>query len=329
MTTPAPIKLLQWLIQHLKRPVATTGICSFGFLFGLFVVTGSIYPAETSDSPLEATGIFLLCSFLPAYLVMCMLGMLRNRPVMQNSLKQVLPDDKHALLTQIDKPRYWLVWVVIALVFAVTANISWSTLSFDTSNERFVFSLTVVFAQFVLWIVVGLALSLNFHNALFLHRLGKLASIDIYNLDSLNPFGRFTLSGLLMIVGAMALTPLQSIDAEFRWDNYRNAFVIVVPAAFVFLLLPIWSVHSKIKLQKRTQLQDIDEAIDKASKSFDGASLMALNGLLDRRQYIQHCRNRPMDTSIFSRVVLYVLIPPLAWIGAALVEVALSSALAG
>jgi hypothetical protein len=42
-----------------------------------------------------------------------------------------------------------------------------------------------------------------------LHTLGKRVVVDIYNLDSLNSFGRFALSALLMIAGAMALTPLQ------------------------------------------------------------------------------------------------------------------------
>jgi hypothetical protein len=273
--------------------------------------------------------LFLLMSFLPSYLLMCVMALLRNKSVLQDSLIQVLPDGKHSVVAQLDKPRFWYVWVLAGLVFALTANLSWSTLSFDASNERFIFSLTLVFAQCFMWLVVGFALSVIFHNALLLHQLGKHVVVDIYNLDSLNSFGRFALSSLLMIVGAMALTPLQSIDAEFRWDNYANAILIVIPAAIAILLLPMWSVHSKIKQEKLSQIDYINKAIARASKSLDEVALTNLNALLDRCHYIQHCRSWPMDTSIFSRVILYVLIPPLAWVGAALVELALDSFLMG
>jgi hypothetical protein len=103
----------------------------------------------------------------------------------------------------------------------------------------------------------------------------------------------------------------------------------VVPAAIAFLLLPIWSAHNKIKQEKLSQIDYINKAIARAFKSLDEAALTNLNALLDQRHHIQHCRSWSMDTSIFSRVVLYVLTLPLAWIGAALVELALGFFLMG
>ncbi len=56
---------------------------------------------------------------------------------------------------------------------------------------------------------------------------------------------------------------------------------------------------------------------------------MRMNGLLARKSAIQAVRTWPMDLSIFSRFVLYVFIPPLAWIGAALMENFLDFYIAG
>jgi len=219
--------------------------------------------------------------------------------------------------------------VGIALVFAAWGNISWDSLEFSPADARFFFSISIVIGQFVLWTVVGLVIAVSFHNSVLLYKLGKLVEIDIYDLDSLNPFGRTSLIALLMIMGALALTPLQSIDAEFRWDNCSTALVVCIPAAITFMLLPTWQLHRRVKLEKQAKLTSINLEIARASRSLEEMPLNQLSALLDRRKYILHCRSWPMDASIFSRVVFYILIPPLAWTGAALMELALGSYLVG
>ena len=77
--------------------------------------------------------------------------------------------------------------------------------------------------------------------------------------------------------------------------------------------------------EKANVIDGINRAIKGASDSLDSESLTRLNGLLIRREQIHHMRNWPMDLSLFSRLVFYVFIPPLAWAGAALTEVLLDS----
>lgn len=50
---------------------------------------------------------------------------------------------------------------------------------------------------------------------LVFYRNGKQIAVNLYDLDSLNGFGRAALNGLLLVVGALALTTLQTIDREF------------------------------------------------------------------------------------------------------------------
>jgi hypothetical protein len=329
---PLPIKLLHWFINRVKRPALTIGAVFFGTLLGFFLITGSFYPEELLDyqsSPLEATGLFLLLSILPAYLMICLVSLIRNTANMSKSIGRILPENQYFLLAKIDQAKFWPVWVALAMLFAGLGNISWESLYFDFTHELFWYSLSVVIGQFVLWAVVGLVLAVNFHNSILLNKLSKVVEIDIYNLDSLNPFGRSGLTGLLIIMGALAFTPLQSIDAEFRWDNYYNALVICIPAAIAFMILPTWPLHKRIRQEKQTGMNCINDEISRASKSLENSELNQLNALLDRRNYLQHCRNWPMDLSIFSRVVFYILIPPLAWVGAALMELALDSYLVG
>ena len=329
---PLPIRLLQLLISKVKRPALTIGVWILAPLLGFYLLTGSFYPEVLLDyqhSPLEATGQFLLLSIMPAYLMMCLITLIRNTPNVIKSIECILPEAERYRLTELDQAKFWPLWVGLFLVFAVWGNISWSSLSFEPSSDRFWYSLSIVIGQFVTWAVVGLVLAFSFHNSFLLHKLGKLVKIDIYNLDSLNQFGRSSLTGLLIIMGVLALLPLQSIDAAFRLDNYVNALYVCIPASITLMLLPTWSLHRRIKLDKRTKLESINVEIASVSKSLENTPLYQLNALLDRRNYILHCRNWPMDLSIFSRVVFYVLIPPLAWAGAALMELALDSFLNG
>jgi hypothetical protein len=102
-----------------------------------------------------------------------------------------------------------------------------------------------------------------------------------------------------------------------------------IPAIILLMLIPIWSVHLRIRQSKQQALTSIDREIRATSTSLESEPLQRLNGLLERRRLVSHSRNWPMDFSIFTRVVFYVLIPPLAWAGAAFVELALDSYLAG
>jgi hypothetical protein len=81
--------------------------------------------------------------------------------------------------------------------------------------------------------------------------------------------------------------------------------------------------------EKKSLLQGIAIEIQGASSALEDVALHRMNALLQRKEQIHRLRSWPMDLSIFSRFVLYVFIPPLAWVGAALMEVFLDSMLIG
>ena len=93
--------------------------------------------------------------------------------------------------------------------------------------------------QFWVWGVGETALYFKVHEALVLHRLGKIVQFNLYYIYALNDFGRAALNGFLIIVGLIALTFLQSINQTFVLENYVNAFIVVIPAIFVMVPLPI------------------------------------------------------------------------------------------
>ena len=60
-----------------------------------------------------------------------------------------------------------------------------------------------------------------------------------------------------------------------------------------------------------------------AARVVEPDSLTQIELLMQHRDRIQHMSAWPIDFSIASRLILYIVIPPLAWLGAAIVEVGL------
>jgi 5-bromo-4-chloroindolyl phosphate hydrolysis protein len=125
----------------------------------------------------------------------------------------------------------------------------------------------------------------------------------------------------------IALTFLQSINQTFVLEKYVNAFVMVIPAIFVMVPLPIWSIHRRIQQAKIELLTQIDSNIIGASKALKGEDLHRLNSLMQRRDDIQKMRDWPVDFSISTKFFLYVFIVPMAWAGVALMEILLDTVL--
>jgi len=330
MYIPLPIKAVENYIDRVSSPVLVAGAVIAIPSLVFHSLTGALYPADIAPwdkDPLEITGLVLLMSFMPAYLAMCFVATTRLSRVMHRNLKTILPAD-----FELDGMVYrwgkgWPLALAVSLCYAFGFNIGWYSMSLSPDDPRFGVSFSIVVGQSLVWGVGGTLLYFKVHEALVLHRLGKIVQFDLYYIDALNDFGKTALNGFLIIVGVIALTFLQSINQTFVLENYANAFIVVIPAIFVMVPLPIWSIHRRIQQAKIELLTQIDSNIIHASKALEGEDLHLLNSLMQRREHIQKMRNWPMDFSISTKFFLYVFIVPMAWAGAALMEILLDTVL--
>lgn len=327
---PFPINITQLLLTSLPKPVTLVGLTVFLVLGLLFFATGAALPAAATtdfEDPIEILGSFLLFTLLIPYLLMCLLASIRANDCTHRQFEH--PNSPETQLDRYRFIRWWPAAILIGIAFAVFGNINWPSFTFEPGDPDFLTSIMLVFGQIFMWAIVFLVLFVNSHECWILGRLGKTVPIDLYQIDKLNGFGRAGLNSFLMVVGALAITTVQSIDQEFRAVNYVNGIAVGVPAALIMVSLPIWSLHRRLLDSKAIAIREIDDAIADTKKTVDPEALLALNALLARRDYLKGLRNWPMDLSTFSRLLLYVFIPPLAWVGAALVEFMLDSYLAG
>ena len=179
-------------------------------------------------------------------------------------------------------------------------------------------SVSIVFGvgNGLVWMCAGLVMGWRLRAARYFRALGAVVRVDLFNLRALRPFGLVATFDVLAVMGALALVPLQSVSTEFEWAHYRTAFAVGIPAGIVFLVLPMLGARRNIATAKQAALLAAESGVAAADRG-DAARLELL---LSHRDRIQDTSTWPIDTRLVSRALLYLVVPPLAWVGAAIVE---------
>lgn len=332
MAQPAPIRLIEFALKRLRYPIPVVGLIVAVPLITLFITAGGFKPLPSFalwSRPMEIMGLFILFTLLPACLLMWFTAWLRFSDSLFEDIRGQVSASDDLVARRYKYSKFWPIVILLGAAFAVFGNLNLNSIDFDSDSEIFFTSIAMATGQIFMWSIVALTLFFVLCDDMLLYHYGKSISVNIYDLDVLNGYGRAVLRQFLMVIGALGLTFLQSLDREFQWVNYANALYVGVPSALIFVFLPTWTIRRNIREAKKNELQAINAEISLASSALDDESLARMNRLLVRREQVQHFRTWPMDISIFVRFLFYILIVPLAWLGAALMEVVLDSFLAG
>jgi hypothetical protein len=109
------------------------------------------------------------------------------------------------------------------------------------------------------------------------------------------------------------------------------AFVLIQNAAV--LLIPMRGVHERLREAKRAETTRVNAALRGEAGALRGSSLaqrehLSPADLLAWRAFVESVPEWPIDVSTLGRSFVYVGIPLLGWVGAALVQHVLEKALA-
>ena len=262
-------------------------------------------------------GMTLLVTLMPAYMgATGIYGYRRSFEIAQ------LTDSIHGTdLTQLFTATPWkligtagTVGVLFGILFNIPSQ-GWMNFILETPTD-----IVIAFGQILVWLVFFCLIALRLRIARGFNHASRSVSIDILEPTSLRPFAQNGLIDVLLFSGGLALSTVQSLDFSFRADNYTKALTIAVPVMLYLAIYPIWEIHKKMQAMKAEQLRELDERIGGASKSLEIDAMNKLEILLQRRERVSDCATWPIDIAILQRFFFYIIIPPLAWIGAALVE---------
>ncbi|MBW2244814.1 MAG: hypothetical protein JRH01_22770 [Deltaproteobacteria bacterium] len=310
----------------LRYPASLTGIASLLLLTCFYWATGTLWPTELppyANSSREITGTALMLIVLPPYFMAFVIVTQRRSLDLVEQLKPQLSDPQHAddaaAAIRGGPRRSWLAGSLAGIAMGLLNTRGHYAF---TSSTTPAIDISIVFGQLLLWLLVGLVFGRRVVTAASFNRLGAVTEFDLFQLDRLKPLAWSGMMDVLMIAGALALTPLQALDAEFRWYNYSFALLIAIPASLTLLLWPLWHIHDRIRHEKARRISEVEKLITESGRIArqDQDHILQIETLLTHRDRLREQRTWPLSTALISRVFLYLIIPPLAWVGAAMVE---------
>ena len=274
----------------------------------------------------QLMGINLLLVLVPAYLISAW-GLLHRRSWVLLGQVDKLPPG-HDFQRRLQTPTSWLILGgAIGVIYAMLFNLPvGSVVEFIEGGPLLI---CLVSWMVVVWLCVGVVLASRLYVAGLFFEAGKSVSLDPYDQSPLEPFARAGMGDMLFVVGVLVLTTVQSIDATFRYENYLYALAVALPAALVLLLRPMASIHTRLKACKRDELAAVNALIGAAPKALRQDEIAALEPLLKRRDRVGDISTRPINTSMMSRLIVYGVIPPVAWTAAAFVELLIEDLFGG
>jgi hypothetical protein len=229
------------------------------------------------------------------------------------------------------KPRPWFLWV---LAIGLASGLAHNLLLFGSASQLargFIGHASVaavVVGTWLTWVFITFALAALLDNARLMAGLGRRVRIDLLQPHALRPFGSVAVLSTLMVVGAMAAFPVMFVDRELSAMAYVPGLVAMAVPMLLLAALPLWPVHRRLRQAKAEAVADVNRrigaAVDAAGSepgmAVDDRALAVLAPLLTYRQEVVQASEWPVDISVVRRLGLYLIIPPLTWVGAALIE---------
>jgi hypothetical protein len=176
----------------------------------------------------------------------------------------------------------------------------------------------------VLWTTVFHALWILFDNAWLLGRLARHhVTVDLHRLGIMDVFGHAGIRYLLLMIVGLTVLPIQAILAgRMKPVDFVPTLAIVLPVGLIMLVLPIFGAHRAIAAARDRELARIDGLLDVQAPGSDRLMLLTLY-----RHRVESTPAWPLSLRNLAQIVLYLVLPPLAWVAAALVQSLVSDAL--
>lgn len=313
--------MVQWIYQFGQRrhqfalPTLYVLVNLVLAAIGIFVSTEDIVRSELPFP--HYLGTTLLFILLPAYLMLAISFLWNHTERAISTLSTLTQPEatEHARKAMSATPALRYAVLVIGFIFGLSQNMLFVGTMLTTQTATLI-DLVFVIQSAVLWMLIADTILWRVGMSLSVSLFARTLRIDVLSTRLFQPISKMATTDILVIAGAMSFMPLQSLDAEFRIWNYQTGFIIGTLAAISLFLLPLLGVRHNIRRAKNSKLAALYEKTSHLPPA-NIVELEAHYALIDR---IASVSNWAIDLKLIARIFGYVIIPPIAWLGAALVE---------
>ena len=205
------------------------------------------------------------------------------------------------------------------LLMTAQRGFSESLQSLDLLNGSF----TLV--TFVIWSLITSVIGFLAANVWVFARLAADIEINLLNTTTLRGFSRVAVYSTLLLIGTLASFPILMASANTNYLTVvPGAVAILISMVFIFLV-PLLPIRKRIRASKNLELVAVQQRINQLTQEQSNLlenteTLSQLQPLFDYRREVQQVAEWPFDSPAFYRLLFYLFIPPLTWVGAALIE---------
>lgn len=313
------------LILPIRYGRLITGILMFAVLFPFFLI------GTNSSSGLSTPALFF--SSVIAYIIPVFSYITDKVKLALEDLRPSLDMDDASFndrLSRLDSAG--LVPSVLTLLFGLVLGFAHVSLIRGSAGLVLTEMITsvpgfiTIIGTLMVWTVMTIVTAGLIKQAAIFSRLGaRDARLSLLNKRRLLPFARVSIISSLSIIGALALFPLMSIGGDINLvESLPGAIATLLPLVVMFII-PIWPVHRRLAVMKEEELNTIDEKVQSELQpngkvTLEHEQLDRLAPLLNYRREISNASTWPFDIGTLTRLSLYLILPPLTWVGAALIE---------
>jgi hypothetical protein len=227
-------------------------------------------------------------------------------------------DDRDLFLRN-RRPRTLAALTVLGAVAGAVLNYSYGGALHQALNGRPI-AWATAWAPLVivpLWAGIFHLLWVFLDNARLLGRIARShVVVDPAELGSMDVFAGAGIRYLWMIVIGLAVIPVQGIlTGSLKPIDVLPTLAVVGPVGALLLFLPIYGAHKGIAAAITREIERLDALLRQAAPHSDRFLLLSLY-----RGQLADTPAWPLSLRSLARIALYLVIPPLAWVAAALVE---------
>jgi hypothetical protein len=322
-----PVRHRLWLLRLVPDVRHGRWWCAlglFGVLVGMYWITGSLAPEQAAWP-----AALFFCVIL-AYIVPVFDFITRKTEEAFDALApelSVSSDARARMRSSISEKSH--TWLVINTSISVSLWLlqSWlltgSVATMGQAITQSITSLSLVLGPLLVWVFMTCAIHALVDNARLFRALTRHVHIDPLDTNALTPFGSMAVSSTLAVIGSQAAFPILWLGPETDpWTTIPGLIGTTVPLLYLFFA-PILPIHVALRTEKQRELGRVQEEINarRRAGSGEGASASeAMAPLLIYRREVAGSPEWPIDLGLLARLGLYLIIVPLTWIGAALIE---------
>jgi len=319
-----------WLDQHWRFGRIWMGILVFVVLALMFSVMLGLSPETIATGNGQVS--LGICLFFASVNATALVGTMAIVVRSQKALDQLRPlldmdgeqfGDLRAALSGAPARQLWLI-TIISLGIGVLHSVLINSTGSGAGISIPIIGSTL--GTMLTWFIQLHAISALVRNAHMFTRLGREnLALDVLRPEQLAPFGMLALLPSLMLMGIQLYYPLLSLNGQFNVFGTLPGFVATLLSAIYLLLRPIWPVHVHMREAKASLLASTDAGIarwreNNPDRNFTPDAVGELLPMLAFRDHVRAMPNWPINLGLLGRWLFYIVIPPLTWVLAALME---------